>query len=288
MITHPIPSRGQRRVSAPTIRSRCILNWESRRRTLHAVSGQFGTLTRAATATATDSNGTTYNVGYGRPRWDWRDTAGTGGGSGSGTIWADIWEDIWGDIWADVGGSSTDGVRDACGLLCGASDKVRLSAADGGAILLPPKAMAGYLDFIELGGVGVANAALLYLGKADNTGARFFLDSNGTYYRITHVRADGTTVSELLAAAPSNGDYVRLRWQLYANGSVQVWQSINGAEETASAQSSANAFDASTWGGGAAYWYLNSRGTGTAGQGWYRVARVIAGTPTLSTMRATV
>ena len=37
----------------------------------------------------------------------------------------------------------------------------------------------------------------------------------------------------MLAAAPSNGDLVRLRWKIeIATGKVQLWQSINAAAET--------------------------------------------------------
>ncbi|GAB1340877.1 hypothetical protein [Gemmatimonas sp.] len=246
------PTYGTDLPAAPLeLRSRLLAHWRAHDLTLHAeLTGLTGVLTRAATGTATDSNGTTYTAVNAQPRWDWRDLDG-------------------------------DSVREAVGLLMGTGD--RLVWSDGGtALSLIPKAMAFSLEFVETGGVTTSSAANLYLGNNGVTGARFFLDATGTYYRLRH--HNGTSeVTVTLAVAPTAGQLVRLRGQLYADGSVQLWQQINGGVETATARSGANTL-AATWGAGSAFLRLNALGSGNASTACYLQLKLAAGLPDLATL----
>lgn len=74
-LTAPMPTPQARRSGALTLLSRSRFRWQARRGTLTALTGQVGTLVRAATATAVDANGVTYTAGYGAPRWETRHDA---------------------------------------------------------------------------------------------------------------------------------------------------------------------------------------------------------------------
>lgn len=231
------------------LRSRCLVHWRAHDLSLNAdLTGLAGVLTRAATGTAVDSAGTSYTAVNAQPRWEWRDL-------------------------------DSDSVREAVGLLMGTGDRVVFSQG-GAALALRPMAMSGLLEFVETGGAAIGSSALQYLGNDGVTGARLVIDSTGTFYRLRH--HNGTTeVTVTLAVAPTSGQRVRLRWQLYSDGSVQLWQSINGAAETATVRSSANTLAAS-WGAGSAFLRLNSLGSGTATTGWYRLLKMVAGLPDLA------
>lgn len=233
------------------LRSRCLAHWRAHDLTLHAaLTGLTGVLTRAATGTATDSTGTTYTAVHAQPRWDWRDL-------------------------------DADSVREAVGLLMGTGDRLVWSNA-GAPLALLPKAMAFALEFVETGGVSVGSSALLYLGNDGVTGARLFVDASGGVYRLRHHNGSAEVIAAL-PAAPTTNQQVRLRGQVYADGSVQMWQQINGGVETATARTSANALAAS-WGGGNAMLRLNSLGSGTATTAWYESLKLVAGLPDLATL----
>ena len=68
----PTPARAVRRQNAPVLTAVSRFRWQGRFGSLDALTGQAGTLTRAATGTAVDANGTTYTAAYGMPRWEWR------------------------------------------------------------------------------------------------------------------------------------------------------------------------------------------------------------------------
>lgn len=246
------PAYGTDLPAAPLeLRSRCLAHWRAHDLTLHAeLTGLTGVLTRAATGTATDSDGTSYTAVHAQPRWDWRDLDG-------------------------------DSDRESVGLLMGTSDRLVWSD-HGNPLALVPKAMAFALEFVETGGVSVASSALLYLGNDGVTGARLFVDAASGVYRLRHHNGS-TEVVVALATAPTTGQQVRLRGQLYADGSVQLWQQINGGVETATARSAANT-RAASWGAGNAYLRLNSLGSGAATTAWYESLKLAAGLPDLATL----
>lgn len=63
-----------RPTGAPSVVSRARFRWLARYASLDAITGQAGTLVRAATGTAVDANGTTYTAGHSMPRWETRDS----------------------------------------------------------------------------------------------------------------------------------------------------------------------------------------------------------------------
>lgn len=102
--------------------SRCLFHlnlsrteWDATTGALVAETGHTGVLTRAATATGTDSKGVTYTAQHNQPAYESRD-------------------------WLN---SST---RQSFGLLMGTSDKLPF------AVNFLPQAMAGYAEFIEVAG----------------------------------------------------------------------------------------------------------------------------------------
>ncbi len=72
--TAPVPTLLTRASGAPIIISRSLFRWQARRGTLDALTGQTGTLVRAATGTAVDGLGTTYTAGHSMPRWETRES----------------------------------------------------------------------------------------------------------------------------------------------------------------------------------------------------------------------
>ena len=68
----PTPARAVRRQNAPVLTAVSRFRWQGRFGSLDALTGQAGTLTRAATGTAVDANGTTYTAGHSMPRWEAR------------------------------------------------------------------------------------------------------------------------------------------------------------------------------------------------------------------------
>lgn len=189
-------------------RSRIAFHWAAHRHSLISIDGRVPTHTRPATAAPGDSSGVARTVVAHQPAWDNIDWDG-------------------------------DATRDTPALLLGPNDKIFWAYPQ------VPRLLTAYLEFVENGTLAIASAALLYFGNAGNTGARLWTDSTGSFYRVRH--HNGTTeVTSTLAAAPTSGQRVVLRAVLFADGSVQLHQSINGAAETSAAASGANTL-AAAW-----------------------------------------
>lgn len=148
---------------------------------------------------------------------------------------------------------------------------------------LIPQAMCGMVEFVENGGVAVANGGVFYLGNDAATGARLYIQSSGSQYRLVHNNGSAAVTATMTGTAPTTGQLVRLRWWLYSTGSVQIWQSINGAAETGPAATSTNAL-AAAW--AATTCRLNSIGTSNAGNNIYGGAVVMLGNQTAATLLA--
>lgn len=183
---------------------RHALVWQARTGLLDALTGQVGTLTRATTGTASDDDGNSYTANHSRPRWHKRSSRVTLRLGGAG-------------------GTPVEYLR--------------------WTVPLDTVACSLMVEFIENGTVSVSNGGVVSLAKSDFASPRLYICASGGKY--TGIHHNGTTdVLSQLAAAPSNGDLVRLRLWAYPNGSVQLWQSINGAAETAATQSGALTFGA--------------------------------------------
>lgn len=178
--------------------SRCLVHWDARDAVLATIQGHAATLTRAATGTATDANGTSYTAAQHAPRWEARDI-GSGG-------------------------------RDALGLRLAADDLTW-------AVAPAPRAMTLYVAFVEAG-TRTGGDGLVYLGNDGQTGARLILDSSGSNYRVTYHDGSTSRTATLATGTPATDAFAELRAELRADGSVRLGLSVNGGAETVTAASS--------------------------------------------------
>ena len=217
------------------------LVWMGRELTIDALTGQVGTLTRAATAAPTDSYAVARTVVHSQPAWQ------------------------------------TNTTHSRTGLLLGTNANLAW------ALPVLPQAMSGMVEFIENGTISTANAGVWYLGNDGATGARLYLDSTGTQYRLTHNNGSSSVTATMTGTAPTTGQRVRLRWWLYSDGKVYLRQSINGAAETGPAASGTLAL-ASAWAGTTCR--LNSLGTANLGNTVALGAVVMLGNQTETVLAA--
>ncbi len=145
-----------------------------------------------------------------------------------------------------------------------------------------PRAMTVYVKFTETGGVGDADAGVLSIGNDGLAAANLQLRSNGTNYFIRHNPVAGA-VESTAATAPTVGQVCELRGILYADGSVALGQSIDGAAEVVASASAAQAMD-SAWSGPKLH--LNALGTGNIGTRALASVNIAAGVQSLATLRA--
>jgi hypothetical protein len=242
------PTAPALRDATPRLLSACLFHWDGAETDVASLCGRAGTFTRAATlAGVTDGAGATYTAPHSLPAWEMRDL-------------------------------DADSVREAAGLRAGTADFV--SWPDPPA----PQAMAGLLELVETGARTTANSTLFALANDAVTGARLWLDTSGTFYRLNYNDGSTTRTATLTSGQPTAGQRVRFRWTLSAAGAIQLWQSINGAAET-TATATALALPAA-WAAGARL-RLNSRGaTANPAQGWYRRAKLVAGAPAVAVLEA--
>jgi hypothetical protein len=203
--------------------SRLPFHWRGDLASLTALSGQSATLARAVTAAPVDYNAVARTVPRDRPAWQHEDWDG-------------------------------DATRDTLALLLGTSDTCYWS------VPVLPAAVTVYLEFVQPGAVPAASSCIWYLGNAGNTGARLWIDSTGTYWRVRHHNGS-TEVTSTLSAAPASGNRVALRATLSATGVVQIHQSVNGAAESSATASGTNTL-AAAWGD--TRLYANSTGSTNA------------------------
>lgn len=224
----------------PRRRSRALFHWRGDRFELDAISrvkitggGEVGAVfSRAATAAPADSAGTTRTVVQHQPAWEIVDWDG-------------------------------DATRDTPAIFLGASDSLSINHG------VLPQASTLYLEFVENGTRTIASAAVFYIGNAGNTGARFWIDTTGSFYRVRHHNGSTEVTSTISSGAPTAGQRVAIRATLGSDGKVQIFQSINGAAETSGTLSGTNTL-ASAWSG--TNIYLGS--TGSTNKGNAKIVRV--------------
>ena len=103
-----------------------------------------------------------------------------------------------------------------------------------------PQAMTLHAWFVEGGSAAAISQGIFGIGEGIDAG----LYITTPPYQLAHERA-GSVIS-VAGAVPAVGDTVELRSILYADGSVQLGQAINGAAEVVAAQSAANTL-ATAW-----------------------------------------
>lgn len=228
--------------------SQCIFHLRCADQNLTALTGHAATFSRAATASIVDSNNVAFTAAQHQPAWEPRD-------------------------W-DADGTSS---REEMGLLLGTSDRLTYECD------WRPKAFAFWIEFIQVGGMPASGVPLFTITNDTPNGAQFNLQSSSAFWQVVHDNTDGSAVTATLAAAPASGNRVILRGQAYTDGSVQLWQSINGATETFTAQTGVNTF-ASTWGSGTAKIRIGGRGTAAYGALWLKCLKLVPGIPSYTTL----
>lgn len=244
-----LPARAVRRVTQPGLVSVSRFRWQARRGSLDGITGQTGTLVRAATGTAVDVTGTTYTAGHSMPRWENRDFL-------------------------------TGGARYELGLRLAADDLT------WDANWLPETGTL-YVEFSEEGTRTTANAGLVYVGNDGQTGGRLILDSSGTNYRATIHNGTTSQSVSLATATPTTGQMARLAVQLEDTGGnqrVRLLLSVNGGTVTTTAYSSTVTRTA-TWGTGARVRLNRVGSAGTQGNTWVRQVAWAPGLLSLDEMR---
>lgn len=243
-----LPTAEFRRGTTPAPRAAFV--WRARDLALNAATGQVGTLVRASAANASwDSYATnTISVVRERPRW--------------ASIYPQTSLDPAALVLGYVAGALTEYLSWPCGIL--------------------PQAMSGLLVFLEqetitIGDASANGAGLFCISNpAVTTGPYLTLfGNNAGKYAITHDN-DVSQVTATMATAPATSNRVTLRWALTSTGTVQLWQSLNGAAETTPGASGTLALGA-LWGtaGSAAQIWLNTQGTAGLAYGYVEMQGVV-------------
>ena len=229
-----IPTSEFRRAIAVAPRASFV--WRARDLSLNALTGQVGTLVRAATGTSLDSYAVSLTTVRDRPRWH----------------------------------------------ITSSLAAIKLGALEylGWPVPMIPIAMSGLIDFIEDGTLA-AGTEIMSIANAAAGNASFRVNSSGSFYRVVH-NNNVSSVTSTLAAAPTAGQRVRLRWLILSTGSVQIFQSIDGAAETTAAASGILAL-ATAWSATTTL-FFNSFGASNYGVGIFMGAVVMPGNQTQATL----
>lgn len=92
-----------------------------------------------------------------------------------------------------------------------------------------PQALSGRFTFVERGARTTANATLLAIAGDDpTTGARLYVDTSGTYYRLTAHNGTTSVTATLASGQPTAGQLVDLTFTWTAAG-LTLRQAINRA-----------------------------------------------------------
>jgi hypothetical protein len=146
----------------------------------------------------------------------------------------------------------------------------------------PPQAMTVYAKWVERGTLA-SSGKVLHVGSATAaTDPRLVIESTGTFYWIRHDNGASTSTATL-GVAPSIGDTVEIAGQLNADGSVAIYQSINGAAATTASDATV-ATPGPTWAD--TRLYLNSAGTSSIGNAEFIELKVLPGVHSMGTCRA--
>lgn len=147
-----------------------------------------------------------------------------------------------------------------------------------------PQAATMYLRFLEQGTIHLtATTFVAIVANSGGTATAFGVSRvSGANYRVTHQNDTDINVVSTLGSAPVMGDLVELIAQLYADGAVQIHQTLNGGSETSATKSAALLLN-QTWGGNL-LWF---NGLGSANYGFIglRNAVLCRGVKDLAQMR---
>ena len=183
------------------LRSQLLIHWRALDGLLAPLTGQDHTFTRASTAEGTDVHGAT-----------------TGPVPNNLAVWESVDTD-------------SDTVRDALALRLAPADSPRAVDALAYDFPTPLQAMTVYAKLAHVAG-NADGARVLHIGDGADGGhdPRLWLYWATTpgEYRAAYDNGTATATDSSLATAPSAGDIVELAVRLYADGSVQILQRIDG------------------------------------------------------------
>lgn len=247
----PSAGRAVRRMTAPALVSTARFRWQARRGSLDAITGQTGTLTRAATGTAVDVNGTTYTAGHSMPRWESRDF-------------------------------TNGGARYELGLRLAADDLAWTAN-------FLPRTSTVLIDFAEAGTRTTSGAGLFYLGNDGQTGARWIVDATSNNYRVTIHNGTTSQSVSLATTTPTTDQGAQLLAHLDDDGTNQrvrlTLRVLATGVETTTAWSS-TVTRAAAWGTGAKVRVNRVGSAGTQGSTWVRQVAICDGLLTVDEMGA--
>lgn len=133
------------------------------------------------------------------------------------------------------------------------------------------QALVAYARFVEQGTSLDAGKRIFQIGASDGSAPQTSVYNSGAAYQ-SHHNNNSTNVTSVGAALPIIGNTVELLHILYADGSVQIVQSINAAAVSSGAQTGACALGAA-WSGPRLY--LNSGGIFNIGFNKFADIRVV-------------
>lgn len=147
-----------------------------------------------------------------------------------------------------------------------------------------PEALTVYSRHIERGTV-LANLSLRLWQLGGLAGERLLLfGSTGNKYYLMHGTAATTITTNAALPTPNFGDLVELRALMFADGSVQLGQSLNGGAEVVTPQTAALAF-AGAW-GSPTFSLGSASGVTSAGFAAFQALKIQRGIMTMDQMRA--
>ena len=120
-------------------------------------------------------------------------------------------------------------------------------------------AQAWAVDLVESGATGLTSSVVAVLTDVNGANPSLALTCAGGFYTLTHHNGTSSVVSTV-SAAPAFGDRVRLVATLFADGSVQIGQGVNGGAVAYATRSAA--LKQFPWGAGAGVgWWLQPTAT---------------------------
>lgn len=145
-------------------------------------------------------------------------------------------------------------------------------------------AMSIFVDYQDYGSIVINPCGIFQLTTVGSANPRLYLRVSGSV--VTMVHHNGTSsVTVAMATGYNVDDRVRLRGWVFSDGSIRLWQSVNGAAETSTSQSAALAL--ASWATPTKV-MLNSIGGVEIGQANFVGAAVMRGNQSQSTLMEAV
>ena len=148
---------------------------------------------------------------------------------------------------------------------------------------LAPQELSGWLRIVETGARVVSGSTLFAMSTTADAGARWFLDTNGSFYRFTYNDGSSAVSATLNSGQPTAGQTVDFLWSIASNGALTFSQSINEAAPTSAVSGALALPSASNM---PTHVCLNMRGvSGSAinpGRASYRTCAIFPGSLTLT------